>query len=66
MVKVQFESDAVIEAQILSEDGIAVHHAFTESHGPSAAPPDEKPHLVGHHLPKPTKILFCQLFKMQI
>src|ERR1700732_2430148 len=66
MVKVEFESDAVIEAEILSKHGVTVHHAFTECDNLSVTPPNEKSHLVGHAPAKSTKILFCQLFKMQL
>jgi hypothetical protein len=60
------ESDALVETQILRIHRVAVDDALAKRDGLPAATPDEKPHPLRHQLPKSTKIIFRQLFKVQL
>jgi hypothetical protein len=66
VVEVELESDAVVEAQILGIHRVAVDDALAERDGLAIATPNKEPHSLRHHLPKSTKIIFRQLFKVQL
>src|SRR5258706_1202830 len=46
-VQVQVECDAVVEAEVLVVERVAVHHAEAEGDGLPCLAPDEEAHLVG-------------------
>ena len=66
VVKVQFDRDRIIEAEVLGMDHIALQEARTEGDDFSVLAPDEETVLVAHPLAEAAKVFLGQFLEMQV